>query len=167
LATNIFPSLSYLSGASSGSFVVPTTTAAIKASGVHAEVEASNDDVKAQRVVAESYPNNSPVFSVVCCTTIPPSPAVVEPEANSANLSAINKFSCSWKDAVPCTVKSPLMIISSWNVLSPIIVSAKPIVYEGAPPKACAAVPVISISPVVCVNVISVLPSTAVPAVEP
>lgn len=43
LATNIFPSLSYLAGASSGSEVVPTTTAAIKASGVYELKPASNE----------------------------------------------------------------------------------------------------------------------------
>ena len=39
----MFPSLSYLDGASSGSLVVPTTTAAINASGVYEDKVASNE----------------------------------------------------------------------------------------------------------------------------
>jgi hypothetical protein len=118
--------------------------------------------------VPESYPNSSPTSCVSCCTTIPPSPVVPDPEANSTNLSATCRLVVDWNDAVPCTTTSLLnVIVSPENVLLPEIVSAKPIVYEGAPPNAWAAVPVISISPAVCDKVIVVLPCTAVPALEP
>ena len=55
-----------------------------------------------------SNANTSPTFWVPCCTTIPPSPAAVEPDANSTNLSATSRFSVFANDAVPFTVKSPV-----------------------------------------------------------
>ncbi len=82
-------------------------TAATYASGVNVDVAASKDDVKPQRTVVLSYPKNSPMFCVPCWITIPPSPVVFDPDANNTNLSATNKFSVFWNDAVPCTVTLP------------------------------------------------------------
>ena len=112
-----------------GSLPAVLITAAINASGVTGEIPevvASKPVSIAHLSLDASYANNSPIFCVPCCTTIPPSPAESEPEANSTNLSDTNKFSVFWNDAVPLTVKSPEIIISSENVLSPVIVSASP-----------------------------------------
>ena len=54
-----------------------------------------------------------------CCITIPPSPVELEPDANRINLSATNKFSEFWNDAVPCTVKSWLITTSPVTVNKP------------------------------------------------
>ena len=47
---------------------------------------------------------------------------MVEPEANNTNLSATNRFSVFWKDAVPNTVKLLFSITFGWIVKSPEVV---------------------------------------------
>ena len=75
---------------------------------MNVEPSAANDEVNPQRVAEELYPNNSPTFCVPCCTTIPPSPVVFEPDANNTKRSDTSKFCVFWNDAVPCTVISPV-----------------------------------------------------------
>jgi len=75
--------------------------------------------VSTPHLVADpSYPSKSPIFWVPCWTTIPPSPTVVDPEANSTNLSATSKFTVSANEAVPNTVRSPFTTKSSTVTLS-------------------------------------------------
>jgi hypothetical protein len=62
----MLPAASYLAGAASGSVPEPTTTAAINASGAIVFVEASNDPVSPQRVVAESNAKASPLVGLSC-----------------------------------------------------------------------------------------------------
>jgi len=82
----------------------------MNAAGVKEDWFAVKLDVNPQRVVPLSYPYNSPTFWVPCWITIPPSPVVFEPEANNTNLSATSKLVVCWNEAVPCTVKLPVMI---------------------------------------------------------
>ena len=105
--------------------------------------------VNAQRDVPESHPNSSPTFWVACCTTIPPSPVVLEPDAININLSDTSRLDVFWNDAVPCTVRLFDM------VKFPGIVTF--------PPAA-----LIVKSPVVVVIVLSlVTPTVMLPAVTP
>ena len=48
----------------------------------------------------------------MCCIIKPPSVNEVEPEANKANLSAINKLVELLNEAVPATVKLPVIVAS-------------------------------------------------------
>ena len=86
----------------------PITTDETKASGAKAAdpSSASNDPENPHLVVPASKKNPSPLSCTVCCITKPPSPTVVEPEANNINLSLTNKFSVFLNEAVPSTVKS-------------------------------------------------------------
>ena len=108
----MLPAASYLAGAASGSVPAPTTTAAMKASGAIVEVEPSNHPVTPQRTTCKSKANASPIPWVPCCTTIPPSPPVFEPEANRIKRSATSKLVVFWKEAVPNTVKLRLTVKS-------------------------------------------------------
>ena len=80
----------------------------MNASGEITLVAGSNDEVTPHLPEAPeplSYPNTWPLPFEPCCTTIPPSPAAFEPEANLINLSATSKSVVCWKLAVPATVK--------------------------------------------------------------
>jgi len=149
-ATYKLPFFSYLeSGALApfGSFPLVLITAAINASGVNTFCEASNDPEIPNLILAESNPKTSPSRALVCCITIPPSPAEVDPEANLINLSATSKSSVCWNEAVPNTVKFLEIVASLVTVKScPIVTSSG--------------------KPIVTVSVVAVLTSTslAVPA---
>ena len=86
----------------------PITTAETNASGAKAAdpSSASIEPENPHLVVPASKKYPSPLSCTVCCITKPPSPTVVEPEANNINLSLTNKFSVFLNEAVPSTVKS-------------------------------------------------------------
>ena len=73
---------------------------------------ASYELVTPHLLTPESKANASPFSSASCCITIPPSPVVVDPEANLINLSATSKSSVCWKLAVPATVRFLLTVKS-------------------------------------------------------
>ena len=129
----MLPDCWYLAAADAGKAPpAPTTTVAIKASGVNAEFAELNELVNPHlSVEVPSKANTSPKFWLACWTTIPPSPAALDPEANKINLSATSKFSVLLKDAVPCTVKlfvittSPVTLNKPWPAVPPVLFIVK------------------------------------------
>ena len=119
----MFPAFWYLDGADVGKAPPePTTTVDINASGVNPEPVAWNELVTPH--LSDDKPSNanaSPKSCLSCWITIPPSPAESEPEASNINLSFTSKFSEFWNDAVPWTVKLPVIISSPVTVNKPVL----------------------------------------------